>query len=173
MFLPYLMFGYAAATLLLLGGLQVASRAVPGLRGVRTLRWAMICALLGLLLGGMRSMAPEWITILCASAGLYASILFIYRATAETLNVQPRFFPWGTGLTFVALGGQAWFTYVHNDLLARILIASGTMAVDAGFTAAMLFRFKEPMEDGPLPTGACARRPECLGGCRWPMVWIT
>ena len=147
MFLPYLMFGYAVAALLLLGGLQVAGRAVPGLRGVRTLRWAMLSAIVGVLLLAMRSVAPNWITILCANGAIYACVLFIYKSTAETLDLRARFMPWGLGFTLAALSGQAWFTYVQDDLLARILIASSNMILIAVFTSAMLFRFQEPIDD--------------------------
>jgi diguanylate cyclase (GGDEF)-like protein len=156
MFLPYLMLGYAAAVLLLLVGLEMAARAVPDLRGVRILRWAMISALLGVLLAAMRSYAPDWIAILSANAAIYASILFIYWATAETLDVPPRFLPWGIGLGVAVLAGQGFFVYVQENLLARVLIASTAMAIAAGSSAALLFRYEE-QEDERAPGGSSFR----------------
>ncbi|UWZ84299.1 GGDEF domain-containing protein [Occallatibacter riparius] len=147
MLMPYLMLGYAAAALLLLVGVEVCSRAVPGLRGVRILRWAMISAVVGVLLLALRSHAPNWISILCANAAIYACILLIYWATAEALDARARFLPWGGGLILAALGGQAFYVYAHDNLLARVLISSTAMAIVAGATAALLFRYEEPVEE--------------------------
>jgi hypothetical protein len=40
-YLPYLMYGYAATLVLMLAGCGVIARTVPGLRGVRLLGWAL------------------------------------------------------------------------------------------------------------------------------------
>jgi diguanylate cyclase (GGDEF)-like protein len=137
MYMPYLMCGYAATALLLLLGCRVSARTIPGLRGVRLLSWALICALLAVLLLALRPYAPAWATILLANGSLFTCILLFYCATADILTVPMRFLPWGAGLAVAATAGDAWFTYAHDDLTARIFIACGTGAAFAAVMATL------------------------------------
>lgn len=154
--LPYLMSGYAVAVLLLLASLHVARRAVPGLRGLGLLHRSLLCALLSVLLFGLRSHAPDWLTILCANGLLFACMLLIYCATAEVLSAPARFLRFGIGTLIAAEAGLAWFTYPHPSLLARILVSSAAMVIYALCTAALLFSHREP-EDLALPAGSSLR----------------
>jgi diguanylate cyclase (GGDEF)-like protein len=145
MYMPYLMVGYAATALLLLLGCRATARTVPGLRGVRLLSWALLCALLAVLLLASRPFAPLWATILLANAALYTCSLLLYCATADTLAAPPRFLPWGIALAFAALAVNTWFTYVHRELTPRILIISAICAVYSA-AIATLFASHLPSE---------------------------
>ena len=93
MYMPYLMYGYAATVILMLAGCAVIARTVPGLPGIRLLIWALSFGLLGVALLAMRPFAPAWATILLANESLFACSLLIYSATADTLAVPPAFHP--------------------------------------------------------------------------------
>jgi diguanylate cyclase (GGDEF)-like protein len=143
-YLPYLMYGYAATLVLMLAGCCVIARTVPGLRGVRMLGWALAFGLLGVALIAVRPVAPAWATILLAQAALFVSSLQIYAATAETLDLPAGFIPWGVAIMAAACGANACFTYIRPDLPSRILVCSACFAIFAGAKATMLFQFKEP-----------------------------
>jgi diguanylate cyclase (GGDEF)-like protein len=154
MYMSYLMWGYAATLALVLAGYHVSARSIPGLRGVSRLSWALSLGLAGVLLLAMRPFAPDWITILAANEALLVSSLLIYCAAADTLDVPMRFLPWGIGLLMAAFGVNGYFTYFHPALTARILNHSGTSAVVASATAALLFQYEEKHANlaGLVPT---------------------
>ena len=77
MYMPYLMYGYAATVILMLAGCGVISRTVPELRGIRLLMWALSFGLLGVVLLAMRPFAPAWATILLANEALFTCSLLI------------------------------------------------------------------------------------------------
>ena len=138
MYLPYLMYGYAATALFLLLGCRMGMRTLPGLKGVRLLSWALACALIAVVLLSLRPYAPAWVTILLANETLFACTLLLYCAAADTFSASVPFLPWGIGLALVALAGNAWFTYAHDQLEPRILIISGTHAIYAAAIANLL-----------------------------------
>jgi diguanylate cyclase (GGDEF)-like protein len=143
-YLPYLMYGYAATLVLMLAGCCVIARTVPGLRGVRLLGWALAFGLLGVALIAVRPVAPAWATILLAQASLFVSSLLIYSATADALDLTAGFIPWGVAIMTAACGANACFTYIRPDLPSRILVCSACFAIFAGAKATMLFHYKEP-----------------------------
>jgi diguanylate cyclase (GGDEF)-like protein len=151
MYMPYLMYGYAATVILMLAGCVVIARTVPELRGIRLLTWALACGLLGVVLLSMRPFAPAWATILLANESLFTCSLLIYSATADTLAVPPKFHPWGIGIILAALPANGYFSYLHPNLTARILICSACFALFAGAKAVILFRYKEPAPDEVVP----------------------
>ena len=147
MYLPYLMLGYAAAALLLLAGLEAGMRAVPGLGGLRLLRWALVCGVFGTLLASLRSRAPDWISLVGGNGALIVAILLIYFATARALGVKPRFRRLSIAAAVVAIGGLAWFDYGQPNLLVRVFLSSGVHVLYAVFTAAVLFGYRERPEE--------------------------
>jgi diguanylate cyclase (GGDEF)-like protein len=164
-YLPYLMYGYAATLVLMLAGCAVISRTVPGLRGVRMLGWALASGLLGVALVAMRTFAPPWATILLAQAALFVSSLQIYAATADTLDVPAEFVPWGVAIMAAACTANACFTYIRPDLPSRILICSACFAIFAGAKATMLFQYKEP-------AGEHAESPSALHSLITALAWL-
>jgi diguanylate cyclase (GGDEF)-like protein len=151
MYMPWLMCGYAVAVVLLMVGCRIAARTVPGLRGVRLLMGALVCALAGVVLLGLRPWAPGWLTVVLSNQAIFACSLLIYCAVAEALSAEVGFLRWGAALCLGALLGDAWFTSIHPALVPRILIASGLCALYAGVTAALLFRHHEEESDPAAP----------------------
>ena len=154
MYMPYLMYGYAATVVLMLAGCCVIARTVPGLRGVRLLGWALGFGLAGVVLLALRPVAPAWVTILIANEAIFACSVLIYSATADTLDVSPRFVPWGIAIMTAGLAGNGYFTYAHPGLTPRILICSACFAIFAAAKADLLFRYKEPNSDPVVPESA-------------------
>ena len=151
MYMPWLMCGYAVAVVLLMLGCQLASRTVPGLRGVRLLMGALACGLTGVVLVALRPWAPAWLTVMLSNQGIFAGVLLIYCAVADALAVPMRFLPAGAALCVGALAADVWFTSFHPALVPRILIASGLCALFAGVTAALLFRHHDEEWDATAP----------------------
>ena len=149
MYMPYLMCGYAATVILMLAGCYAISRTLPGLRGLRLLVYALICGLLGVALMGTRTIAPAWITILLANGAIFACSLLIYCSTAEILDTGETFLPWGIAILLLAVLALAYFTYSHQDLVARIHICSACFAVYAAARAILLFSYREPLIEQP------------------------
>ena len=154
MYLPFLMGGYAATVIVMLAGCYVISRTVPGLRGMRSLVWALCCSLLAVVLVAMRSFAPPWVTILAAHQFAIVAWLLVYCATVEILDVKASFLSWGVGLQLAAGAGMFWFTYVHDALSPRIFISTGCLAIYATARGVVLFRFREPTSEPGAPQSA-------------------
>lgn len=151
MYMPYLMYGYAATLGLMLLGCRVTARSVPGLRGVRLLSGALFFGLVGVVLMALRPYAPTWATILLANGLVLMCPLLIYCAAADILGVAARFFGWGMGLALAAVVAVAYFTYIDPELRARILISSVVWAIYAAVTGWMLFRHREAENDRAEP----------------------
>jgi len=154
MYLPYLMCGYAATILLMLAGCYAISRTVPGLRGLRLLVAALIFGLVGVTLLALRPFAPAWLTIVVANEAIFACSLLLYCATTDILAVRASFLPWGLGVLVAAVPAMTWFTYRHENLIARIFICSGCFALYAAAKAAPLFAYREPEADQVTPASA-------------------
>ena len=152
MYMPYLMYGYAATALLTLLGCLMGAHTVPGLRGIRLLSWALGFALLSVMLLSARPYAPAWATILLAIEALFACSLLVYCAAADTFSAGIPFLPWGIGLALIALAGNTWFTYVHNQLAPRILIVSGTSAIYAAAIAKLIRKHVPAEKQFPATT---------------------
>jgi diguanylate cyclase (GGDEF)-like protein len=154
MYLPYLMFGYAATVVLMVAGCYAISRTLPGLPGLRLLIGALFCGLGGVLLLASRPFAPAWATIVVANGMIFLCSFLIYCATAEILNVPTFGSSWGTPVLGAALAGLLYFTYVHQSLTARIYICSGCFAVYAAARSVILFAHREPVADEVAPPSA-------------------
>lgn len=151
MYLPYVMFGYAAAVLLMIAGCRVSEASVPGLRGVRLLRWGYIVGLVGVVLMAARAFAPAWASIVLSNECVFAFPLFFYRATARILDTPVRLLRWGIGLMGLSVPIFSYWTFVRPNLTGRILLASTFPAICAAVTAAMLLRYREGCRQSESP----------------------
>ena len=151
MYMPYLMFGYAATVILMLAGCYAISRTLPGLPGLRLLISALFWGLLGVLLLASRPFAPGWATILGANGAIFLCSYLIYCATADILNVPNARPSWGIAMLGMGLAGLWYFTYFQESLPARIYICSGCFAVYAAARAVVLFAHRDPAADPAVP----------------------
>jgi diguanylate cyclase (GGDEF)-like protein len=142
MYLPFIMYGYAATLLLFLLGCQLVLRAIPGLRGIRELSWAIVFAIAAVSLVGLRPWAPAFVTILLGNYALFASFLLIYWTTTRVLEEEAAFLRWGIALCGAILPGFVYVTWIEPSIVARILMSSGGVAIISAATAVVLFRHR-------------------------------
>lgn len=147
MYMPYLMAGYAAALVMMFLGSWVAMRTIPCLRGGRCLLAAFLGGILSVTLVGLRSVIPAWASILLGNQALFVSVLLIYACVAQALQRRMGLVRWGGVLCLLGLFADAWYTYPHPNLMARILISSGFSGICAAATAWLLFSYRIPDED--------------------------
>jgi diguanylate cyclase (GGDEF)-like protein len=155
MYTPFLMCGYAAALILMLFGFRGVRRSTPDLPGSRQLNWFILCALFGVLLIGLRPWVPALLSIVVSNFLLFAGGLFLYLATAKILERNSRLFPWPAGICVLALPPFVWFTYIHDEVLARLLIHAVVLGSIFITTSVMLFRGQRDPEIRQ-PARACA-----------------
>ncbi len=161
MYTPFLMCGYAAALVLMLFGFRGVRRSTPDLHGSRQLTWFILCALIGVLLIGMRPWIPGVLSIVVSNFLLFTGALFLYQAAAEILEQKTRLFPLPAGICVLALPPFIWFTFVHDDLRARLLIHAIVVGAIFLMTAMMLFRESE------------AETRQAARACAWLLILTT
>jgi diguanylate cyclase (GGDEF)-like protein len=144
MYLPFVMLGYAGILCLVLAGCWLVSRAVPRLRGLRELSWAVGTAIASVVLVGLRPWASAFLSILVGNCTLFAYFLLIYWTTARILAQRARALPWLIGFSSVALLPFSFYTFIRPDTVIRIVLAGGVAAVIAALTGVMLFRQNSP-----------------------------
>ena len=162
MYTPFLMCGYAAALVLMLVGFRGVRRSTPDLHGSRQLTWFILCGLFGVLLIGLRPWIPTVFSIVVSNFLLFAGALFLYSAALAILERKSRLFPWPAGICVVALPPFVWFTYVHDDGLARLAIHAIVLAAIFITTSVILFR---------KPTDPETRQP--ARACAWLLILAT
>ena len=150
MYLPFLMYGFAAALLLMLVGVRVIHRSIPGLRGVGFLAWGVLAGLAGVLLMATQTWVPVFFSIICANTALFASQLLGYCAAADVLRQRPRWLTLCLILSSAGILADGWFTLVFPSVSVRILLFSGILGVIAVFMAAMFFQHKDPALQYPV-----------------------
>ncbi|HEY1501619.1 MAG TPA: GGDEF domain-containing protein [Acidobacteriaceae bacterium] len=155
MYTPFLMCGYAAALLLMLFGFRGVRRSTPDLHGSRQLSWFILCALLSVLLMGLRPWTPALLSVVGANFLLFAGALCIYLAAADILETDPRVFPWPAGILIPALPVFVWFTYANDQVLMRLVIHAVVLGSVFLTTSVLLFRKRKDPETRQ-PARACA-----------------
>lgn len=103
MYLPFLMYGYAGTLLVVLVGLRIVDRSIPGLRGMRMLIAMIVCGLATVVLAAARPWAPTFLSIVVANAAYLAAQILIYRAVALVLNVPARWLKLGVFVASLVL----------------------------------------------------------------------
>lgn len=142
MYLPFVMLAYAGILCLVLAGCGLVSRAIPGLRGLRELSWAVGAAIASVALVGLRPWASAFVSILLGNCALFAYFLLIYWTTERILDERGRALPWLVGFSSVALLPFSFYTFVRPDTVIRIVLSGGVAGVIAAVTGVMLLRQK-------------------------------
>ncbi len=135
----YLAYGYAAVLLMVAAGIQIVRRSAPELRGVRDMTRAVWLDLAAILLIGTYRHVPMAVLSLAGNALFFTGLLFVYRATAEILELKPRFFGLAVGLCAAAIPAFAWFVLVDRDQSVRLMIHCSVVGLLLSFPAMMLF----------------------------------
>jgi diguanylate cyclase (GGDEF)-like protein len=145
MSMRFLMAGYAVSLVLLLLGCRVISRSVQGLRGIRSLTGAALAGLICVILIACRPFAPTFLFVIVANLGILASFLLMYRATAEILCIRPALLTFCICVCVATLPGFLYYTYVGHQIVPRVLLSSGAIAIIAACNAVLLFHHRDPL----------------------------
>ena len=140
MYLPFVMFAYAAALAFVLVGCALIGHVIPGLRGIRELAWAVVMGIAAVALIGARPWAPAFFTILLGNAALLACFLLLFWTTIRVLECRSRFLPYAVALCIADLPMIGYATWIHPDIVVRIWLSSGMLAIIATATAVYLIR---------------------------------
>jgi diguanylate cyclase (GGDEF)-like protein len=144
MYLPFAMYGYAAALALVLLGCGVMLRVIPGLRGIRELALAVSIAIVSVILIGLRPWIPAFWTILVGNIALLVAFALIYWSTARVLRESAPVPSWAVALCVANLPLFWYGTWIHPNIVVRIWLSSGTLAIFSAATAVLLFRHRSP-----------------------------
>ena len=87
---------------------------------------ASILNFIGMLLLGLRNVAPDWLSILGGNAATYGAAVLILLGLQRFTNLRPSTAIYVVILLFY-LGWAAVFTYLTPDLRVRILLNSGVL----------------------------------------------
>jgi diguanylate cyclase (GGDEF)-like protein len=139
----------------MLFGFRGVRRSTPDLHGSRQLSWFILCALLSVLLMGLRPWTPALLSVVGANFLLFAGALCIYLAAADILETDPRVFPWPAGILIPALPVFVWFTYANDQVLMRLVIHAVVLGSVFLTTSVLLFRKRKDPETRQ-PARACA-----------------
>ena len=170
MYLPYLMIGYAAATLLVLIGCRVAARVVPGLAGVQRLSWGLVAALVGMLFLALRAHTPLWVTLVMATLAVFTYSVLFYAALIECIGVRSRIVFWGAALLLAGFIGNLYFAYVEPSITARLLIAIILPAACAIVSTRLIFRSRPILVQKHCRYAGCGY---IIGTLAWLQVAIV
>lgn len=139
MYTPYLMFAYAVALALVMAGYGVVHRSVPGLRGLAYLRKCVLCDLSAVILLGLRSHAPLFLTETLPNLALFAGVVFLYRAATAILGIPARLLSWAVALCVAAAPLMVWLTYLQGSEVLRLETHCTVLVVLLVISAITLF----------------------------------
>ncbi len=144
MYLPFEMYGYAAALGLVLLGCWLIHKVIPGMQGVRTLSASVAATAIAMVLIGLRASAPALVSILLGNGILLAGFLLLYLASARALGDKPRSLGFLLGLFLLDLPPYVYFTWIHPSLVVRVWLSSGVVAIIAATTGVLFFEHRAP-----------------------------
>ena len=144
MYTPYLMFAYSVALALVLLVLCAVQQSVRPLRGVRCLRRYVLCALSAVILLGLPNRAPLLIAEVLPNLLLFAGAVFLYRAIAEILDLDPRLLSWAVVVCAAGSPAIVWFTYRTVSTIGRLEIHCGVLIAVFTMSAVTLLRETRP-----------------------------
>ncbi len=100
---------------------------------------ALASTFVGMLLFGLRGVAPDLLTVLLANLMLLGNLLFTISGY-QRLFGQPV--PWRAMLLFSlgVFGAYGWFIYVDDSYPVRVLLFSGTLVLLSAVSAVLLWR---------------------------------
>ena len=137
-----LLFVLALIGLLMAITMGVFARRFPQYRGAGWVAVGDACFALGMGLVSLREHLPDWSTTVLAHAFTLSSLLLNYEGLRRLLPGKPSH--WGSPhwLILVLLPGSWYFSFVDPDVIARIILFSGSAGLAAALTARMVLSAK-------------------------------
>jgi diguanylate cyclase (GGDEF)-like protein len=142
--------GYMLSLVAAILGCIVISRSRNEMRGLNWLIGTLSAALLGLVLLYGRSRIPDFFSIVVANEVMLASFVLLHQAITTILGSSRRYLWLSIGLAGALLAAFLYYTYVSNDLSARVLARTAAVIVQILISIVVIFRHKDSPLRSPL-----------------------
>jgi len=142
--------GYMLSLVATISGCLVVSRSRNGVRGLNWLIGALFAALVGLILLYSRSRIPDFFSIVIANEAMLATFVLLHQAITAILGSSRRYLGLSLGVAGALLVAFLYYTYVSDDLGARVLARTAAVIVQVLISIVVIFRHKDPSLRSPL-----------------------
>ena len=142
--------GYMLSLMVAILGCLVISRGRKEVRGLNWLIGTLSAALAGAALLYGRSRIPDFFSIVVANELMLAALVLLHQATTAILGSSRRCLWMSLGLAGALLIALLHYTYVSNDLGARVLARTAAATVQILISIVVLFRHKDPVLRSPI-----------------------
>jgi diguanylate cyclase (GGDEF)-like protein len=142
--------GYMLSLIAAILGCIVISRGRREVRGLNWLIGTLTTALVGAVLLYGRSRIPDFFSIIVANELMLATFVLLHQAIASILGSSRRCLWLSMGVACALLTAFVYYTYVSNDLGARVLARTVAVIVQILISIVVLFRHKDPVLRSPI-----------------------
>ncbi|HEX3375089.1 MAG TPA: GGDEF domain-containing protein [Edaphobacter sp.] len=143
-------------------GCLVVSRGRKEVRGLNWLIGTLCAALAAAALLYGRSRIPDFFSIVVANELMLAALVLLHQAVTAILGSSRRCLWLSLGLAGALLVALLHYTYVSNDLGARVLARTAAVTVQILTSIVVLFRHKDPVLRSPIRVALWALAGYCM-----------
>jgi diguanylate cyclase (GGDEF)-like protein len=144
------MVGYMLSLVAAILGCIVISRGRKEVRGLNWLIGTLSAALVGSMLLYSRFRIPDFFSIIVANEAMLASLVLLHQAIAAILGSSRRCLWLSMGVAGALFAAFLHYTYVSDDLSARVLARTAAVIVQILISIVVLFRHKDPVLRSPI-----------------------
>ena len=144
------MVGYMLSLIVAILGCIVISRGRREVRGLNWLIGTLSASFVGMVLLYSRSRIPDFFSIVVANEAMLVTFVLLHQGIAAILGSSRRYLWLSAGLAGALFAAFLYYTYVSNDLSARVLVRTGAVTVQMLISVAVIFRHKDPALRSPL-----------------------
>jgi diguanylate cyclase (GGDEF)-like protein len=142
-------------------GCVVISRGRKEVRGLNWLIGTLSAALAGAALLYGRSRIPDFFSIVVANELMLATFVLLHQAITVIVGSSRRCLWLSMGLGGALLLAFLHYTYVSNDLSARVLARTAAVTVQILISIVVLFRHRDPVLRSPIRVALWALAAYC------------
>jgi diguanylate cyclase (GGDEF)-like protein len=142
--------GYMLSLIAAILGCIVISRGRREVRGLNWLIGTLSTALVGAVLLYSRSRLPDFLSIIVANEAMLAAFVLLHQAITAILGSSRRCLWLSMGVASALLTAFVYYTYVSNDLGARVLVRTAAVTVQILISIVVLFRHKDSVLGSPI-----------------------
>lgn len=128
----------------------VIARSRNAVRGLNWLIGSISAGLVGVVLLYGRSLIPDFFSIILANVAILATFVLLHQAIAAVLGSSRRYLSLSIGLIGALLVAFLYYTYISNDLSARLLVRTAAVIVQTLISIVVIFRHNDPALRSPL-----------------------
>ena len=142
--------GYSLSLVAAIVGCLVIARSRNQVPGLNWLIATLSTALVGSVLIYSRSSIPDFFSIVVANEALLVTLVLLHQAIATILGSSRRHLRLSLGVAAALFAAFLYYTYISNDISARVLLRTTAVAVQILISVVVLFRHKDPALRSPL-----------------------